>query len=199
MFRCSLPYFGSTLLWAHIVQDNHVVWRGNENYQRRSQRNKTNLVSSLGIQTLSIPLQGGKHQSCPIQEVQISNAINWQKQHWHSIETCYGSAPFYLEYKDQIKELFETPTTYLWEWNMKTIQLVIELLSLNVQSEISDQWIKELDCVQIPLKSVDLNSSYPQLFEDRLGFLPNVSILDLILCSGPMSLQYLHNLTIPTL
>ncbi|MFK8054753.1 MAG: WbqC family protein [Saprospiraceae bacterium] len=184
LLRAALPFFGSTLLWSEGLKAGGFTFRQNEHYQRRTQRNRTVITNSHGRQTLSIPLLGGKHQSCPITEVQISYAEDWRRQHWLSIQAAYGSAPFYLAFEDELQELFSRKPDTLWEWNWGLIEWVAGIVAPKLVLAKADDWIPEIDTIDATLKAVDNLQEYPQIFSERTGWMSNLSVLDLIMCQG---------------
>lgn len=189
--RAALPYFGSTLLWTQAIAAGGFAFRQNENYQRRTQRNRSVITNSHGRQTLSIPLVGGKHQSCPITEVMISYAEDWRRQHWLSIKAAYGSAPFYLAFEDELQDLFSRKPDTLWEWNWDLVEWVRDIVSPNLVLAKAEDWIKEVDVQEATLKATDSQRQYPQVFTERTGWVSNLSVLDLIMCQGTGAAAYL--------
>lgn len=197
--RSTLPYFGSTLLWAQILAAGGATWRRREHYQRRSQRNRTAIANGSGRQTLSVPLRGGKHQACPVTEVEISYAEDWRRQHFLSLRAAYGSAPYWAEMADELAELYATQPARLWDWNLATVTLSASWLGVPplVFAE-ADDWHPETDRAVVPLGPDARLAPYPQVFEARLGWQSNLSVLDALLCHGPAAAGYLAaNLTNP--
>ena len=198
-----LLYVGPIQYWSKLIYHQNVIFNDVEKYLKGTYRNRCHIISSQGMLRLSIPLVGGKHAGQSYKEVSIDYTEKWQKNHWQSICTCYGSAPFFHHYSDKLKNFFELKPNTLWEWNLNlTVEIIswlkadttnVTFLSENSQSEnildlthffspkprfhIDDPDWKEID--------------YPQIFERTLGFLPNCSILDLIFCQGPYAINIL--------
>lgn len=189
--RAALPYFGSTLLWSEALAVGGFTFRQNEHYQRRTQRNRTVIANSHGRQTLSIPLLGGKHQSCPIMEVQISYAEDWRRQHLLSIQAAYGSAPFYLAFEDELQDLFSRKPDTLWDWNVGLVEWVKDIVAPQLVLAKAEDWNPEIDTQVDSLKPSDKLQVYPQLFAERTGWLSNLSMLDLVMCQGTGAAAFL--------
>lgn len=189
--RLPLPYFGSTLLWKEIVSYSGAAFRIGEHYQRRTQRNRTIIANAQGRQTLSVPLLGGKHQSCPMPEVRISYEEDWRRQHWLSLKAAYGSAPFWPEYGPELEILYLTRPEFLWDWNWSCISWAATQLKAGLVLAKAEGWIKEVDTNAIQLTGGTDMPAYGQVFTERTGWLDNLSILDLILCQGPSATSYL--------
>src|SRR5690606_24984805 len=89
-----------------------------ENYQKGSYRNRTYLISPQGRQILTVPLLKGKHQHTPITEVRIAYHFPWYAQHWHAIQTGYGSAPFFIHYGEAVRDLLYKRFERLFDLNL---------------------------------------------------------------------------------
>ena len=108
-----VQYFPPIEYFKQLFQFPHVVIEAHENYQKGSYRNRCHIANSTGIQVLSVPLRKGKNAKQPIREVAIAYDMDWQKQHWQSIRTAYGSAPFWEHYASQLEPLFFKKYDYL--------------------------------------------------------------------------------------
>jgi hypothetical protein len=111
-------YLGNIQYWSKLVHQKNIIFNDVENYPKGSFRNRCHIVSSQGLLRLSIPLVGGKHAGQKYTEVKIDQKENWQKKHWQSLCTCYGSAPFFHHYADKLQAIYNRPFMYLWEWNL---------------------------------------------------------------------------------
>lgn len=182
--------------WVKVLSCHHTIFDLGEHFQKMSLRNRYVIGTSHNALTLSIPLSKGRDQRTPMHSVQISYAEDWQKKHWRSIESAYRRTPFfdYLEYK--IQPLYTQPFQYLWQWNAESIKICSSILRLNFSQEISQEYIRSAkeyidlrtkDCLKISAWQ-----PYTQPFQEKQGFLPNLSILDILTCLGPAeSMQYL--------
>lgn len=177
-----------------------------ENYIKRSYRNRAHLAGPNGIQRLSIPLAKGKNQQQPIGEVQIAYDLPWQSQHWGAIQSAYGRAPFYEEYAPYLQPYFQKKIDSLFEWNLQLIKELLELLQIDTPLVFSEIFVKTPDppiqdfrntinpkkLLSTTFPAYEL-SPYPQVFLEKTGFLPNLSILDLLFCTGPEASLLLEN------
>ena len=188
----SIQYVSKGLLHDAILLD------GAEHYQKGSYRNRCRIAGPQGVQRLSIPLTKGKNERMPIREVRVSTHTDWQRQHWRSLQAAYGKSPFFEHYADELARYFETPTVFLWDWNEGLLRRLAGWLGLEVSIKETVQWH-----VQPAPTLHDLRNSihpkahrrlpdprfspvaYGQVFQDRHGFLPNLSALDLLCCCGP--------------
>jgi hypothetical protein len=189
-----LEYFSKIILFSNISIEAH------EHYQKGSYRNRCHIATSQGVQALSVPLKKGKNAQMPIRDVAIAYDIDWQRQHWQSLKTAYGSAPFWEHYAPMLEPLFHKKNTYLFDFNIDILAFFLKILKINnsVTITFTDTYLTEntervLDLRnQIsPKQSSSHAIKYAQVFEDKHGFLPNLSILDVILCCGNQALSTL--------
>ena len=194
-----LQYLGPLAYYLNFLDFPKVYLEACEQYQKGSYRNRCVLASGEGPLLLSIPLQKGKHQQSPIREVRIDYSLPWQRQHWRTIRTCYGSAPFFPHYEALIRAWYEDRRpTFLWDYclSLQTDLLGIFRLSPSIfltetyqthypaEGEILD-FRQAIHPKKPGAYATRPPLPYPQIFEDRQGFLPDLSILDFLLCQGP--------------
>ena len=172
----SVPWF--SILWSQPT----IVLEACEHYQKGSTRNRCHIAGPNGEQRLSIPLVKGKHQQTPIREVRIAYDEPWQRQHWRSIRTAYGNAPFFEHYADGLVPFFERRVEFLFDLNWEVLQFLIQKTGWRGEVLFSEQYEGGTN-----FKLQTSNFTYPQVFEEKTGFLPNLSMLDLLLCCGKQS------------
>ncbi len=199
-----IQYLGPIQCFTKYVKHNKVCIEQHENYRKGSFRNRCCIATANGIVSLSIPLLKGKHQQANIKKVAIDNNSNWQSIHWKSIQTAYGNSPFFEYYKDDLIPLFQKKYDLLFNFCLDVHELVLRVLQLKTTVSFSSSFCKKTDEKQLDFRSQVLPknylhsddphfeaTTYPQVFEDRHGFIPNLSILDLIFCTGPEAGTYL--------
>lgn len=193
----SLPYL-PPISWCAAVWDQEEIYvEACENYQKGSLRNRCHIAGPNGIQRLSIPLLKGKHQQTPVREVRIANDTPWQRLHWRSIKTAYGNAPFFEHYADGIAAFYERRYEYLFDYNLDLLQFILQKkLGWNGRLIMTNEWLPTSKWAPVMdlreafpgepdvLPQWYIPARYPQVFEERNGFLPNLSVLDLLFCCG---------------
>ncbi len=183
--------------WFVAFTNHDAILEMHEHYAKGSYRNRCQILTASGPQKLTIPLRKGKNEQQPIKDVRIAYDESWQIKHWRSICTAYGNSPFFEHYVDKFRPFYlERQFEFLWDWNIELLSLTLKLLKLERPLKISLQF------EHLPKDAIDLRGlidgqrsqqiddqviRYPQVFEDRLGFLPNQSILDLLFCAGRLS------------
>jgi hypothetical protein len=199
-------YFGSINYINTLLQFSNIEFEVYENFQKMSFRNRMVLAGSNGLVHLSIPLEKGRDQKQPIQDVRISYSLPWQQQHWRTIESCYNRSPFYEFYRDGLQTIFTAKPVYLIDLNRDVRNWLWKVLK--IPSSFSDTSSYQSE---IPSGTVDMRNrwmpknfqsdgfqiKYRQVFEDRIGFQPNLSILDLLFCMGPSAHSLLKGNVLP--
>lgn len=158
-------------------------------YRKNLKLNRCSIAGANGIILLSIPLEKGRQQHGMIKDIRISYSRPWQKIHWNSIYSCYGKSSYFIYYADSLEKLFTTEMVSLTEWNLMLLQYCFDCLQLK-KLLILNESVTESS----PLCNKNISISfprYPQVFESRHGFIPDLSILDLIFNLGPDAKKYL--------
>jgi len=195
-------YFLNLTNFAVIAQK-EIIWEVSGNYQKQSYRNRCHIANDRGFHTLSIPIKhnGKLNGRNAYAEVAIDNKYAWQRQHWRTLQTAYRTSPFFEFYEDDIAVLYHNTYSSLLDFNLKTIEIACECLQIDmpkIQTSIYHKTLEQdLDgryLIDAKKKtSIDFES-YVQVFDDRNGFIKNLSILDLLFNEGTNALDYLQNI-----
>jgi WbqC-like protein family len=175
----SIAYWPSVSWWQGIRAANTLELEAAEHYQKGGWRNRCVIAGPNGPQRLSIPLLKGKHQQTPIREVRIAYNDNWPVQHWRSIRTAYGNAPLFEFFADDLALFYEKKPTFLFDFNTALITFVLQKMNWTGQVQYSTAYLGHL-----PDQTLTSTIRYPQVFEDRHGFLSDLSVLDVLMCTG---------------
>ena len=204
-----LQYFPPIQYFAKLLQFKKVRLEAYENYNKGTYRNRCHIAGANGLQRLSIPLRKGKNRQQSIRAVEIANDENWQAEQWHSIKSAYGNSPFFEYYADELQLFYKKEYDLLWDWNLDLLKKMMELTGVDCQIELTDCYVPTIEdqaaksvfdyrnSIQ-PKKSrhkedsAFKNVSYGQVFIEKHGFLPNLSILDLLFCQGPSASEILR-------
>lgn len=194
-------YFPSISHCVAMVQSDKIVFEMEDNFQKQTNRNRTYIYSPNGIQLLNIPIKHSNQLHQKTRDVQIENDFDWQKQHLKSLEAAYRSSPFFEYFEDDIRPLFEKKHTYLMDLNFETLDFISNCLRFKFEYTATTEYFHDSDALKINdcrilangKKDTSQFESYPQVFEDKHGFLTNLTVLDLIFNEGKFALDYLKN------
>ena len=195
----TLPYMGSINLWSFMTTAKTLIIEQHDYYQKQTFRNRTYIHGANGKLLLTIPVKHlGEIGRQYYQTVEIENSFNWQKQHWKSIQSAYRSSPYFEFYEDNLAFLYKIKFTSLYSFNKAYFELLLKLLGFepNVQYSKSYKATPAATDIraQIEQKKSDtyLGLKYTQVFENKNGFIPNLSIIDLLFNEGPNTLTLLR-------
>ncbi len=195
---------GTCVLYALYQNTYQLHIEKKENYQKRSPRNKYTILTSQGVKTLSIPLTKGKNQQMPITDVKISYDENWIKNHLETIRSSYGKSPYFEFYFPEIVNSFSKQYTFLYDLNMELLIAMLTLSKIKINIYETENYISDyssqpgfLDFREKTYLFMNEVSSllptYPQVWQSHTGFIPGLSIIDLLLCKGPETISYLND------
>ena len=144
-------------------------------YCKQSIRTRCQIDSPQGVLTLSVPVEK-MPASTPLSEVRISDHGSWRHQHWNALCSSYRQSPFFDYYADELAVFYEKKWEFLVDYNTALHLLICDLMDFKGVRQLSPPPIA---------------SSYYQVFAHRHGFLPDLSILDLLFNQGPEAVLYL--------
>ena len=192
-----LFYFGPISYYAALKDAPEPVFDIFEHYYKQTYRNRMEIYTANGKMTLSIPVVKISGKKTALKDIRISYDNNWQKHHWRSLSSAYSNSPFFLYYQDEIKPLYTEKYPFLFDFNMKSHKIVESLLKTKFNSMISDKYMEGGDFADYrnaflsKKKKASQSITYPQVFEEKHGFIPDLSILDLLFNEGNVSLSLL--------
>lgn len=199
----STAYFAPIHFYARYIAHSKVYIEKYEHFNKQTYRNRCVVLGGNGIITLITPVIKGRGQKILIKDLKISYDMDWQRNQWRTIFSAYNSSPYFEYYKDDIQVLFEKKTIYLLDLNQIIHKTICELL------EIEDRSILTTDFEYVPENTLNFRETispknkiqtdtnyqeipYTQVFSEKFGFTPNLSILDLLFNEGPNSYSILE-------
>ena len=159
-----------------------------ENYPKQTLRNRCTIDSPNGPLHLSIPIDRSTFRGghCLMKDVRISTHTDWQRQHWYALETSYYNSPFFEYLQDDFRPFYERPWTFLIDFNEALIHQCCELLDLHPSIQRTDTY----QGITQPSHQA-IHTPYHQVFAHKHGFLPDLSIIDLLFNMGNESILLL--------
>ena len=193
-------YFGPISEYSEIIKSETVVFEMDDNFQKQSYRNRCYIYNSNGKQLLNIPVKDknkGSSQRKKTKDLLVDNDANWQDQHLKSLQTAYRTSPFYEFYEDDLLSIFKKKYTFLQDVNIDTYLFLTDALLISQQFSKTEEYVVETSeddfrtLADVKNKPTRLVDNYIQMFDDKHGFIPNLSILDLLFMEGPNAISYL--------
>jgi hypothetical protein len=193
-----VQYISKFLLFKQIFIEKY------ENYQKQSYRNRCYIYGANGRQCLVIPVKKLNGKKIPVTEVEIDNSKNWQHIHMKAIESAYRLSPFYEYYDEDFKKFLTVKAHYLFEYNINLLHFILNQLGIKDPISFTTMYEKEsLDCQDMrhsihPKERLALPdkyfrpAAYQQVFQERYGFIPNLSIIDLLFNEGSLATEVLR-------
>ena len=190
-------YLAPIVYYSEMVNADTVYLENFDFYLKQTYRNRCQIAAANGSMILTIPVEKADSGKMLTRDVCISQHNDWQIQHWRSIESAYNSTPFFEYYKDELVPFYEKKWMFLWDFNQEIQAKMFELLNLDIlilptkeYKNIPDKKILDLREAIHPKKENNLVNCNPyyQVFEQRFGFQPNLSIIDLLFNMGNESI-----------
>lgn len=193
-------YLPNIAHFVAIIQAKHTCFEMDDNFQKQTYRNRAYIYGANGKLSLNIPVIHTQKERQKYRDVKIYNADKWQSNHWKSLESAYRTSPFFEFYEDDIAPLFQTKADFLLDFNMKCIEAIRDCLQLEINASETHEYQKDISdkldmryLVNTKKEKPKLFDPYTQVFNDKHGFISNLSILDLLFNEGPNSIYYLQN------
>ncbi|MBN2612956.1 MAG: WbqC family protein [Bacteroidales bacterium] len=175
-----------------------VLLEAREHFQKQSYRNRCVILAANGPLTLVIPVKKNKGGKTLIKEIKIDYDKEWQRLHWRSIVSAYRNSPYFDFYEDLFYPFYTTKEVFLFDYNLKLLELLLKTLDIDTAPECSELFYTGNDKVDYrqsvnPKKRLEKHddlfhpAEYPQVFKEKYGFIPNLSIVDLLFNKGPES------------
>lgn len=202
----SSAYFAPVQWYQKLVRYDVCFVERYDSFVKQTYRNRCVIATTNGRQSLTVPIEGtggsGAHQL--MRDVRISDHGNWRHLHWNALMSAYGESPFFEFYSDDIRPFFERRWTYLYDFNMEITQKVCELLDIKPNIQPTTDYLpiggdvrvddyREVIRPKHPLPDASFKPhEYYQVFARKIGFQPNMSILDLLFNEGNEAVLYLY-------
>lgn len=194
-------YFGTIIQYVGIVNAKNIVFEINDNFQKQTYRNRCFIFGPNGKQLLTVPIvhtKTGERQRT--KEIRIDNSSQWQKLHSRALQTAYRSSPFFEFYLDDLGVVFEKNYDFLLDLNLNINSVLFDSMEIKRSVQVSTSYEADpiapgdiRNLINAKTKETYALDKYVQVFDHKHGFIPNLSILDLLFNEGPNTLQYLED------
>ncbi len=181
-----------------------VLIERNDSYHKQTYRNRCVIATADGTQTLTVPVVKSDFPGQLMRDVRISDHGNWRHLHWNAIASAYMNSPFFMYYEDDFRPIYEKRYEFLIDFNMALTGKVLELAGMNTSLILTDEFrpmeqnpvlnAGNGDFRRLADPSEDTGMTfapYYQVFRRRNGFIPNLSIVDMLFNLGPEMIIHL--------
>lgn len=196
MILLSTAYLPSINYFSLLLKEDVLVMEKHEHFVKQTHRNRCVIATPQGPLHLSIPLVNDGNKTSTANK-KIAYAENWQAKHWRAIESSYNKSAYFEYFEEELKNILLKKHEFLFELNLELIQQLLHILRVKREIPFTTEY-------EASGKFVDLRDenkfkqtqfpSYYQVFKDKTGFLPNLSVLDIVFNEGLRSKDYLLSL-----
>ena len=193
----TIAWFPPTEYFALLAQYSSVYVEACENYQKQSWRNRCCIYAADGVQTLNFPVRHRDGRfNLPIREIEVDYSTPWVEKAERCIDTAYRSSAYFDYYRDELFAILDAHPQTLWELDMRVIRFFLAKIGLRTELVPTTSFAPEHVDIHPKrpnglLHELGADRPYYQVFADRHGFIPGLSIMDLLFNEGPASIEYL--------
>ena len=189
-------YFPSISHYIAMIAAESVTFEVEDTFQKQTNRNRMYIYSPNGIQMLNISV---KHNDANnnFKDIKIDNQYNWQKNHFKSLEAAYKNSPFYEYFIDDLQPIFEKKHEFMLDLNFEIFERINEALGISIPFDKTTEYFHEVTnktdyrYLANGKKDATQIEPYTQVFDNKHGFINNLSILDLLFNEGRYAVEYL--------
>jgi hypothetical protein len=193
----STAYFAPIRYFSKLTSYPEICIEQHENFVKQTYRNRTVILGANGPISLIVPVEKGRGQKIRIKDLRIAYDEDWQRNHWRTIFSAYNSSPFFEYYADDLEPFFRKRFEFLFDLNFQLTESILECMEISPEIRLTDDFelipdsylnFREQISPKTHLIEADphfLPRIYTQVFSDKFGFIPDLSILDLLFNEGP--------------
>jgi hypothetical protein len=175
---------------------NQLLLEKDEQFTKQTIRNRATIYSPNGSLDLIVPVIRGAKVHTKIKDVKISNDFNWQRLHWKSLESCYRNSAYFEYYEDEFAKFYHQKFDFLFDYNLELLQWLFKQLKTTASFEVTNEYHEIPAALDFRGRTLFKKPEgefkpYFQVFDDREGFKPNLSIVDLLFNQGPQAKNYI--------
>lgn len=185
-------YFPNIFAFKTIINSTNILFEVNDHYVKQTLRNRTSIHAANGKLNLSVPVKFSSTKKEKYKDIRICYDSNWQKIHLKSIESAYKNSPFYDFFEDYFINFYNKKEKFLVDLNFSSIRLIFEILEKELNCNFTNEYLEkyaDLTDYRSLLTNKNFNEkvnfkNYTQVFQEKNGFIENLSSIDLIFNKG---------------
>ena len=204
----STAYLPSVSYMARMASYGTVAIEQKETFPKQTFRNRAVIATGNGLLMLNVPVVRPQGNHTPTDQMLISYHEPWNIRHWRAIVSAYSAAPYFLYYRDELEQILLTPHQHLVDLNDALLRYLLKKLKLPCSFTYTDTFTPP----SLPPSPLDFRNqltnkhsldafpslpAYPQVFDTRFGFQPNLSSIDLLFNLGPEAKSHLERALLP--
>lgn len=195
----STAYLGPVQLYTKFFAYDAIRVEAEENYVKQTYRNRCVIAAANGPQALTVPIVKPDSPKCPTRDIRISDHGNWRHLHWNALVSAYRMSPFFMYYEEDFAPFYEKRYTFLMDFNEALREVVCQLIDITPSIQRTHAYetqvahdFRELISPKSHVVDTEFHPApYYQVFREKWGFIPNLSIVDLLFNMGPESILVL--------
>ena len=195
-------YFGPVQWYQKLNQSDCCLIERHDHFVKQTYRNRCVIATTSGLQALTVPIERYEGAHCEMRDIRISDHGSWRHLHWNALQSAYGESPFFEFYADDLIPFFERRWELLFDFNTAITRKMCELLDVHPQIAFTEVYasaeeegvtdFRDVIRPKHPLPDDGFRPRrYYQVYEQKHGFQPNLSILDLLFNEGQEAVLYL--------
>lgn len=197
-----ISYLGSIDYYAVLAQADRIILEACETFPKQTLRNRCRIYEANGALDLMIPIDHSSGKS--ISQIRFDDGTPWRNKHWQALLSAYKSSPFFEFIEEDLKQFYVSGDNLLFSELLMLQKLICKFLGIKVEFETTTDFVREYSGA-LDLRDKFKPSRFPQLFQQepyhqvfsaRHGYIPNLSVLDLLCAEGRNSLTYLKSIEI---
>lgn len=194
----STAYLPPIEYFSLISGADEVFIESNENYLKQSYRSRCYILSSHGPQLLTVPVIEGSRHKIPVRLAKIDYSKKWQQVHLRAMVSSYRCSPYFDFYYETIEKIISARYEFLWDLNLKLLEALLKIMKIRKKIRLTEDFEPVLNepydyryRLDPAMPALALQKEYMQVFKTQAGFVPNLSITDLVFNQGPDAVIFL--------
>ncbi len=193
-----MTYLGPVQLYCRYFGEEKILIEQNDSYQKQTYRNRCDIYGANGRLSLVVPVKHERGKRLKVKDVKIDYDTDWRRLHWKGIESAYNSSPFFEYYRDIFEPYYQKEFVFLIDLCIHLNDDILKILNKPVQLYLTKEFIvpgkidtiTDLRALIHPKIRIEADKGfraieYFQVFRQAHGFIPGLSIIDLIFNMGP--------------